>query len=565
MKKVLLVAVNAKYIHSCPAVYSLRAAALRGKSADEAAIISADVLRIAEFTINDRYQDILSGILAYHADVIGFSCYIWNTQIMRDLIADLRTVLTNQVILFAGGPEASYDPQTFLMHCDFVMRWEGERPFSLLMEEILRDRDILSEVVPWLPGAAWINNGEMVQNPAIPETSAEFDSFPFLYDELESFDNRIIYYESSRGCPFRCTYCLSSIDKTVRFRSMGTVKRELQFFIDHKVPQVKFVDRTFNCDRKRAMEIWQYIADHDNGVTNFHFEIGADLLGEEEIAVLRGLRPALIQLEIGIQSTNPKTVEAIQRTMDIDRLRRNVLALREAGNINLHVDLIAGLPYEDLDSFARSFNDVYALHADQLQLGFLKVLKGTVMEQRAEEYGIRYSVRPPYEVLSTKWISYEELDRLRRVCDVLEMYNNSQQFTRTLRFLEENGGMTDGAFAFFDRLADFFAQNGHDKKKPSAAARYEVLDTFVCGMELPGESMRVFREYLRFDQMLHFHRSRRMTGEDTFDFGLGSIRIRFDYTTENPVSHEAGYFSGILPGKRKFHLGYAKEAFQNKT
>ena len=565
MKKVLLVAVNAKYIHSCPAVYSLRAAALRGKSADEAAIISADVLRIAEFTINDRYQDILSGILAYHADVIGFSCYIWNTQIMRDLIADLRTVLTNQVILFAGGPEASYDPQTFLMHCDFVMRWEGERPFSLLMEEILRDRDILSEVVPWLPGAAWINNGEMVQNPAIPETSAEFDSFPFLYDELESFDNRIIYYESSRGCPFRCTYCLSSIDKTVRFRSMGTVKRELQFFIDHKVPQVKFVDRTFNCDRKRAMEIWQYIADHDNGVTNFHFEIGADLLGEEEIAVLRGLRPALIQLEIGIQSTNPKTVEAIQRTMDIDRLRRNVLALREAGNINLHVDLIAGLPYEDLDSFARSFNDVYALHADQLQLGFLKVLKGTVMEQRAEEYGIRYSVRPPYEVIATKWISYEELDLLRRVCDVLEMYNNSQQFTRTLRFLEENGGMTDGAFAFFNRLADFFAKNGHDKKKPSAAARYEVLDTFVCGMELPGETMRVFREYLRFDQLLHFHRSRRMAREETFDFGHGSIRIRFDYTVENPVSHEAGYFSGILPGKRKFHLGYAKEAFQNKT
>ena len=565
MKKVLLVAVNAKYIHSCPAVYSLRAAALRGKSADEAAIISADVLRIAEFTINDRYQDILSGILAYHADVIGFSCYIWNTQIMRDLIADLRTVLTNQVILFAGGPEASYDPQTFLMHCDFVMRWEGERPFSLLMEEILRDRDILSEVVPWLPGAAWINNGEMVQNPAIPETSAEFDSFPFLYDELESFDNRIIYYESSRGCPFRCTYCLSSIDKTVRFRSMGTVKRELQFFIDHKVPQVKFVDRTFNCDRKRAMEIWQYIADHDNGVTNFHFEIGADLLGEEEIAVLRGLRPALIQLEIGIQSTNPKTVEAIQRTMDIDRLRRNVLALREAGNINLHVDLIAGLPYEDLDSFARSFNDGYALHADQLQLGFLKVLKGTVMEQRAEEYGIRYSVRPPYEVIATKWISYEELDLLRRVCDVLEMYNNSQQFTRTLRFLEENGGMTDGAFAFFNRLADFFAKNGHDKKKPSAAARYEVLDTFVCGMELPGETMRVFREYLRFDQLLHFHRSRRMAREETFDFGHGSIRIRFDYTVENPVSHEAGYFSGILPGKRKFHLGYAKEAFQNKT
>jgi radical SAM superfamily enzyme YgiQ (UPF0313 family) len=322
---------------------------------------------------------------------------------------------------------------------------------------------------------------------------------------------------------------------------METVKRELQFFIDRKVPQVKFVDRTFNCVRKRAMEIWQFIADHDNGVTNFHFEIGADLLGEEEIELLKELRPALIQLEIGIQSTNPKTVEAIQRTMDFDRLRRNVLALREAGNINLHVDLIAGLPYEGFISFAKSFNDVYALHADQLQLGFLKVLKGTVMEQRAEEYGIRYSVRPPYEVLATKWISYEELDRLRRVCDVLEMYYNSQQFIRTLRFLEENGGMEDGAFAFFDRMADFFAETGYNKKRPSAAARYEVLDAFVSGLCLPEEQMKIFREYLRFDRMLHFHRSRGMAREETFDFGEGPALIRFDYTTENPVSHEAGY------------------------
>ena len=403
----------------------------------------------------------------------------------------------------------------------------------------------IRELIRTLPGCVWKDGGRIVYNPISPEVCPDMDAIPFLYDNIQLFDNRIIYYESSRGCPFRCTYCLSSIDKTVRFRNMETVKRELQFFIDHKVPQVKFVDRTFNCDRKRAMEIWQYIADHDNKVTNFHFEIGADLLGEEEIALLKGLRPALIQLEIGIQSTNPKTVEAIQRTMDFGRLRKNVLALREAGNINLHVDLIAGLPYEGLISFARSFNDVYALHADQLQLGFLKVLKGTVMEQRAEEYGIRYSVRPPYEVLATKWISYEELDRLRRVCDVLEMYYNSQQFIRTLRFLEENGGMADGAFAFFDRMADFFAETGYNKKRPSAAARYEVLDTFVSGLVsglcLPQEQMKIFREYLRFDWLLHFHRSRGMAREETFDFGEGSRRIRFDYTMENPVTHEAGY------------------------
>ena len=542
MKKVLLVAVNAKYIHSCPAIYSLRASSGHAES-----------VQIAEFTINDRYQDILAGTLAYHADIIGFSCYIWNTQIVTDLIADIRALLGDKVILYAGGPEASYGPETFLGSCDFVMCGEGEKPFALLMEAVSREAETaqtrkddpemqeIREFIRTLPGCVWKDGGRIVYNPITPEAGSDMNEIPFLYTDLGNFDNRIIYYESSRGCPFRCTYCLSSIDKTVRFRNMETVKRELQFFIDYKVPQVKFVDRTFNCDRRRAMEIWQYIADHDNGITNFHFEIGADLLGEEEIALLAGLRPALIQLEIGIQSTNPKTVEAIQRTMDFGRLRKNVLALREAGNINLHVDLIAGLPYEGLISFARSFNDVYALHADQLQLGFLKVLKGTVMEQRAEEYGIRYSVRPPYEVLATRWISYEELDRLRRVCDVLEMYYNSQQFIRTLRFLEENGGMADGAFAFFDRMADFFAETGYNKKRPSAAARYEVLDTFVSGLCLPQEQMKIFREYLRFDRLLHFHRSRGMAREETFDFGEGSRRIRFDYTTENPVSHEAGY------------------------
>lgn len=542
MKKVLLVAVNAKYIHSCPAIYSLRASSGHAES-----------VQIAEFTINDRYQDILAGTLAYHADIIGFSCYIWNTQIVTDLIADIRALLGDTVILYAGGPEASYGPETFLESCDFVMCGEGEKPFALLMEAVSREAETaqtrkddpemqeIREFIRTLPGCVWKDGGRIVYNPITPEAGSDMNEIPFLYTDLGYFDNRIIYYESSRGCPFRCTYCLSSIDKTVRFRNMETVKRELQFFIDHKVPQVKFVDRTFNCDRKRAMEIWQYIADHDNGITNFHFEIGADLLGEGEVALLAGLRPALIQLEIGIQSTNPKTVEAIQRTMDFGRLRKNVLALREAGNINLHVDLIAGLPYEGFISFAKSFNDVYALHADQLQLGFLKVLKGTVMELRAEEYGIRYSVRPPYEVLATKWISYEELDRLRRVCDVLEMYYNSQQFIRTLRFLEENGGMADGAFAFFDRMADFFVETGYNKKRPSAAARYEVLDTFVSGLDLPEEQMNIFREYLRFDRLLHFHRSRGMAREETFDFGDGHVRIRFDYSTENPVSHEAGY------------------------
>ena len=299
MKKVLLVAVNAKYIHSCPAVYSLRASSGHAES-----------VQIAEFTINDRYQDILAGILAYHADIIGFSCYIWNTQIVTDLIADIRALLGDKVILYAGGPEASYGPEVFLGPCDFVMCGEGEKPFALLMEtvsqveselgdsecslpgqpdtaqilnDIASDPEIkdaartrtddlemqeIRELIRTLPGCVWKDEGRIVYNPIRPEVCPDIDAIPFLYDNIQLFDNRIIYYESSRGCPFRCTYCLSSIDKTVRFRNMETVKRELQFFIDHKVPQVKFVDRTFNCDRKRAMEIWQYIADHDKSRTS---------------------------------------------------------------------------------------------------------------------------------------------------------------------------------------------------------------------------------------------------------------------------------------------------------
>ena len=538
--RILLVAINAKYIHSCPAVYSLRGSCRH-----------PEAVEIAEYTINDRYQDILGGILEREADLIGFSTYIWNTQLVQDLIRDIRRVKRESVILFAGGPEASYSPERFLSSCDFVICGEGERPFRMITERAVSpsdsdslsndektkdcDRDRHSEgyrrqsFLRWIrtnvPGAAFHDGDVLRTNPAIPETNADIDAIPFLYDDLTLFDNRIIYYESSRGCPFSCTYCLSSIDKRVRFRKMETVLRELQFFIDREVPLVKFIDRTFNCSHERTMTIWRYLRDHDIGKTSFHFEIGADLLNEEELALLESLRPGLVQLEIGIQSTNPKTLMAIRRTMDLQKLCANIERLRSAQNINLHVDLIAGLPYEGLESFEKSFNDVYALHADQLQLGFLKVLGGTEMHEMAEEYDIRYSGRPPYEVLSTKWLSCKELDLLRRICDVLEYYYNSGQFTHTLAYLEM---YWKSAFDFYRKLADFFRRFGYDRERPAAARRYEVLKEFVRESGICSE-YSVFEEYLRLDRNLHIHKSRRRSVTDIYDFGEGKVRITIDY------------------------------------
>ena len=583
--RILLVAINAKYIHSCPAVYSLRVSCGHPEE-----------VGIAEYTINDRYQDILGDILSREADLIGFSTYIWNTQFVQDLASDIRKVRQEGVILFAGGPEASYSPEKFLGSCDFVVCGEGERPFRMIAEhavslfnqehlsehmefpsnpELLSqhaaspsDLEPLSEhavspsaqelltelsgqetslpeehtlqsgcsegrtlqsLLRWIrknvPGAAFHDGSLVRMNPAIPETNADIDSIPFLYEDLTQFDNRIVYYESSRGCPFNCTYCLSSIDKRVRFRSLEKVLRELRFFIDREVPLVKFIDRTFNCSHERTMKIWTYLRDHDIGKTSFHFEIGADLLNEEELALLESLRSGLVQLEIGIQSTNPETLRAIRRTMDPDRLCANIERLRNAGNINLHVDLIAGLPYEGLESFEKSFNDVYALHADQLQLGFLKVLGGTEMHERAKEYDIRYSGRPPYEVLSTKWISSAELDLLRRICDVLEYYYNSGQFTHTLAYLER---YWESAFDFYRKLADFFRRHGYDRERPAASRRYEVLKEFVEESGICSDPF-VFQEYLRLDRNIHIHKSRRRSVSDLYDFGEGKVRITIDY------------------------------------
>ena len=330
-----------------------------------------------------------------------------------------------------------------------------------------------------------------------PRELTDLTTLPFLYEDMEPFTNRIIYYETSRGCPYRCSYCLSSIDKKVRLRDIDVVKRELQFFLDQNVKQVKFIDRTFNCDHKHAMEIWRYIYEHDNGVTNFHFEISADILREEEIALLNRFRPGLAQLEIGVQSTNPETIRAIHRVMDVDKLENIVVAIHRGQNIHQHLDLIAGLPYEDYESFGRSFDRVYAMQPEQLQLGFLKVLKGSDMHEHAKEYGIRYLELPPYEVLYTNWISYGEIRRLKRIEEMVELYYNSGQFTHTLPVLEK---AFSGPFAMYEALTDYYQEQGYFTNSPARAYRYQILLEFAA-MKDPA-NREIYRELLTYDMYL---------------------------------------------------------------
>ena len=516
-EQILLVALNAKYIHSNPAVYSLAACANA----------VSDNVSIAEFTINDRYEDFLRGILLRRPQVIGFSVYIWNVEFMKQLMEDIHHIAPS-IRLMAGGPEASNDPQTYLEWCELVMLGEGERNIQTIAACV---RDQAAIPLEKMEGVAY-RDPELVIHAPGPACAADMDQIPFLYSDLEPFENRIIYYESSRGCPFRCSYCLSSIEKRVRFRSMDLVRSELQYFLDQRVKQVKFIDRTFNSSSKRSLEIWTYIKEHDNGVTNFHFEIGADLLTDEELSLLSTLRPGLVQLEIGIQSTHEPTMEAIHRTADNSRILSNVRQLRKPYNINLHTDLIAGLPREDYARFQKSFNDIYPLYADQLQLGFLKVLKGTEMYERRDEYGLVFSSRQPYEIFATKWISYEEIAALHRVCDAVELFYNSQMFCRSLMYLEQ---FFDSPFAMYESLAQYLDRHHLAGVGISVKKKYDILEAFGREHGAP-ETLGL---WIHFDQMLHTHQSRRMTARETFPWPEGEKTYVFDYTKMHPVTGEA--------------------------
>ena len=478
--KFLLVALNAKYIHSNPALHSLRAYAGDNYQKN---------IELAEYTINNESGTILADLYKRQPDVVGFSCYIWNFNMVSELVREFHKLMPN-VPIWLGGPEVSFDARNILdkqKEVTGIMIGEGEETFLHLLKYYVKEEGFKD--LKKIQGIVTRDNVYM-ERPLL-----DMNTLPFLYEDLSAFENRIIYYESSRGCPFRCSYCLSSVDKTVRVRDFSLVKKELQFFLDHKVPQVKFVDRTFNCVHEHTMNVWKYILENDNGITNFHFEVEADILQEEELALLSEMRPGLVQLEIGVQTTNPVTLKEIRRRMDIEKLRETVKTILSYGTVHVHLDLIAGLPYEDYVSFANSFNEVYAMKPQQLQLGFLKVLKGAYMHEMAQEYGLAYLDKPPYEVLFTKWLSFDDVVKLKNIEEMVEIYYNSNQFTHTLTVLEKE---FETPFELYENLAAFYEKKGYFVKTPSRMYRYDVLLEFIMTV-VSKEKETLYKELLVFD------------------------------------------------------------------
>ena len=554
---VLLVGINAKYIHTTLAVRSLQANA--GKYRKD--------VEIAEYTINHRREEIFQDIYRRKPEAVGFSCYLWNIEYVMGLAGDLKKVLPN-LFLFFGGPEVSYHPEEVLAkyeYADLVMVGEGERTFQEFMAYLVDgDREISS-----IDGIVYRDIGGLHRTK--PRQGLDMDDLVYPYDDMETLKNRIIYYESMRGCPFSCSYCLSSIEKSVRIKSPEKTERELDFFLENKVPQVKFVDRTFNCRHEHAMEIWKFLIEHDNGVTNFHFEISADLLTDEEIALIGQMRPGLIQLEIGVQSTNDATITEIHRTMQLDRLKAVVRSIQEKENIHEHLDLIAGLPYEGYETFARSFDEIYALKPNQLQLGFLKVLKGSYMYEHATEYGLIYRSRPPYEVLKTNWLKFGEILRIRQVEEMLEVYYNSGQYATAIRLLETQYA---SAFAMFAELGTFYEEHGYFGMGHSRMRRAEILLEFakerrsgvlpVLGEGLvydlyerenlgsrpawaadANEWKQMTRQYGKNGKQSHIERFfYRFSGHRQDTASLPErledpVYVRFDYTRRDPLDHQA--------------------------
>lgn len=540
--KILLAACNAKYIHSNLAVYNLRAYAEDYRKN----------IILKEYTINQQKDEILRDIYLEKPDVICFSCYIWNISFVKEIAEDLKKILPDSVF-WAGGPEVSFDAEDFLKkNPGFfgVMVGEGEETFRELCRFYVDKKGSLEEI----PGIAF-GCGEKIQHNGWREIM-DLSNVPFAYEDMEDFRNKIVYYESSRGCPFSCSYCLSSVDKKLRFRNLDLVKKELQFFIDRKVPQVKFVDRTFNCKHSHAMEIWKYILEHDNGITNFHFEISADLLKEEELSLMEKMRPGLIQLEIGVQSTNSETIKAIRRTMDFKKLSEIVDRIHCFENIHQHLDLIAGLPYENYESFRNSFNQVYALKPEQLQLGFLKVLKGSLMKEMAEEYGIIHKEKEPYEVLSTKWLSYGEILKLKTVESMVEVYYNSGQFQNILNYMES---FFEDAFSLYEELGKFYEEKGYHSISHSRMRRYEILLEFLeqrqeISREKAVDAMLLdlyLRENLKsrpsfapsqkpYEKMVwEYRREKKIPKTAHIEVFQNGDIVLFDYETRNPLTNNA--------------------------
>lgn len=521
---IILTAINAKYIHSNLAVYSLRAFAKP----------YLEEIKIAEYTINQTTDFILMDLYKKQPDVLCFSCYIWNIEYVLEIMTEIHKLLP-QIPIWLGGPEVSYDAAAVLKsypQVTGVMKGEGEETFLEVLDYYHGKKESLTEI----EGITYRKGAEIEENSWRPVM--DLSKVPFVYQDMEKFANKIIYYESSRGCPFSCSYCLSSVDKCLRFRNLDLVKQELQFFLDHKVSQVKFVDRTFNCNQKHALAIWSFIHEHDNGVTNFHFEVAADILTEKEIALLQKMRPGLVQLEIGVQSTNPETITEIHRKMDFQKVAGIVKQINAGENVHQHLDLIAGLPYEDLDSFGKSFDEVYAVRPEQLQLGFLKVLKGSYMAEHQQEYELIHKDTPPYEVLSTKWLSYDDVLILKSVEEMVETFYNSGQFHHTITHLET---YFSSAFEMYRRMGKFYERQGYHKQSHSRMKRYEILLEFIKTVTLE-KDLEFFRELLTFD--LYLRENVKNRPDFAGDYTVKKEELFYLYDEVFPRKEELSLYAG---------------------
>ena len=477
--KILLTALNSKFVHSNLAIRYLKA-------------FTKDMdydCKIREFSINDREEKILEEIIKERPNVVAFSTYIWNIEMIKRISNLIKLVDENIEILY-GGPEVSYDSQNILkeLNGEYIIEGEGEKTYREFVEYKLGKRDIKS-----IRGLYYKYEEEVFTNGKRPLMNMNEIVFP--YEENENLDNKIVYYEASRGCPFNCKYCLSSTIHGVRFLDVERVKRELKYFIDKEVRLVKFVDRTFNCNHKFTMAIWEFLINEDTK-TQFHFEISADILKESELELLRKAPKDRFQFEVGVQTTNDEVLNKINRFVNFSDIKEKVDELLKIRNIKQHLDLIAGLPGEDYNSFKKSFNDVYSIKPEEIQLGFLKLLRGSSMREEADEYGMKYSPYPPYEILKTKDISYEELLKLKKVEEMVDKYYNSQKFNNVIKYFVKK---FETPFDFYYELGNYFDKKGYFNRNIGNSEYYRVFLDF--NMEILKEDNYILKEILRYDYL----------------------------------------------------------------
>ncbi|UBK76695.1 B12-binding domain-containing radical SAM protein [Clostridium perfringens] len=478
--KILLTAINSKYIHSNLAVRYLKAFT---KDLD----FQGD---IKEFSINDRVENILEGIIEEKPDVVAFSCYIWNMEFVNRLAELIKLVDPNIEILY-GGPEVSYEGKEFLENHEgeYVIVGEGEKTFREFVLYKLGEGKIED-----IKGLNYKRDGKVFENPKRPEMDMNELVFPYTYEE--DINNKIVYYEASRGCPFKCKYCLSSVMHGVRFLDVERVKKELKYFMERGLKLVKFVDRTFNCNREYTVELLKYLSEQDTE-TRFHFEVAADLLTEEQIEILNNAPKGRFQLEVGVQTTNNEVLHNINRYITYENIKEKVLKVAAGKNVMQHLDLIAGLPGEDLESFKKSFNDVHDIRPDEIQLGFLKLLKGSSMREEAKKWGIVYSPYAPYEIIRSKDISYEELLLLKKVEAMVDKYYNSCKFNNVIKFFLN---IYEKPFDFYYDLAIFFEEKGNFKRSIGNVEYYKILLDFYLE-KIGGKDEGLFKEVLKFDYL----------------------------------------------------------------